>query len=193
MVLAEWWYCFDTSSLSVTCHCLKLDFYLLILCSQSAVLRGAALRGLEGLAPRIKHARRHYGVSGGSHFRENIDPEYRSYIEPMFNQKYCTGRMKWLISKVISVPNGRKYRIRVEFGPLTMCLFREMKSFKVHLGLPPGPENTTLEENRPSKEPYTNALWCMPQSMMTIRVRGLFQGVPINGRADWQQDLKRSE
>jgi hypothetical protein len=101
--------------------------------------------------------------------------------------------MKWLISKVISVPNGRNYRIRVEFGPLTMCLFRGMKLFKVHLGLPPGPENTTLEENRPSKEPYTNALWCMPQSMMTIRVRGLFQGVLINGRADWQQDLKRSE
>jgi hypothetical protein len=145
MVLAEWRYCSDTPSLSVTCHCLKLESYLLISCSQSAVLRGAALRGLEGLAPHIKHARRHYGVSGRDFFRENIDPEYRSYIDPMSNKKYCSERMKWLISKVNNAPNGRNYRIRVEFGPLTTCLFREKKLFKVPLELPFGPEHTLLE------------------------------------------------
>lgn len=73
--------------------------------SQAAVVRGAALRGLEGLAPRIKHARRHYGVTVMLPFRENIDPEDRSYLWKLYNySKYCTGRMKWLISKASNAP-----------------------------------------------------------------------------------------
>jgi hypothetical protein len=63
----------------------------------------------------------------------------------MDNQKYCSGRMKWLISKVISAPSGRNYRNLIEFGPLTMCLFREKKLLKVHLELLTGAENTLQE------------------------------------------------
>ncbi|KAF7905182.1 uncharacterized protein EAF01_005703 [Botrytis porri] len=44
---------------------------------QSAVVRGAALRGLEGIAPRVKQVRRHYGVCLGKVFREE-PPEYLS-------------------------------------------------------------------------------------------------------------------
>jgi hypothetical protein len=117
MVLAEWRYCSDTPSLSVTCHCLKLESYLLISCSQSAVLRGAALRGLEGLAPRIKHSRRHYGISASYPFRENIDPEDHAFLWYTDNSKYCSGRMKWLISKVSNASNGKKLRLWRPFWP----------------------------------------------------------------------------
>ncbi|KAM0183762.1 hypothetical protein ACHAPF_000206 [Botrytis cinerea] len=48
---------------------------------QSAVVRGAALRGLEGIAPRVKHLRRHYGISLDKSFREGIDPEEDSYVD----------------------------------------------------------------------------------------------------------------
>jgi hypothetical protein len=68
--------------------------------SQSAVVRGAALRGLEGIAPRMKQARRHYGVALGMPFREGKDPEEKAYIREFDDEKYCNGRMKWLISKV---------------------------------------------------------------------------------------------
>lgn len=73
---------------------------------QAAVVRGAALRGLEGLAPRIKHARRYYGMTALCLFRENIDPEDRSYLWPIDNIKYCSGRMKWLISKGEEIVQG---------------------------------------------------------------------------------------
>ena len=144
MVLAKWRYCSDTPSLSVTCHCLKLESYLLISCSQSAVLRGAALRGLEGLAPRIKHARRHYGLSGGFPFRENIDPENRSYFKSTDNTKYCSGRMEWLISKVSST-KWQKLQKSCQIRRANNVLFRGKKLFKVHLELPPGKESTLLE------------------------------------------------
>jgi hypothetical protein len=68
-------------------------------CSQAAILRGAALRGLEGLAPGIKYARRHYGVDVGMPFREGIDPEHLRYTENARNKDYCRDRMKWIISK----------------------------------------------------------------------------------------------
>ena len=68
--------------------------------SQSAVVRGAAIRGLEGIAPRVKHARRHYGINLASPFREGIDPEDTAYTDDWDNSKLCGDRMHWLISKV---------------------------------------------------------------------------------------------
>jgi hypothetical protein len=82
---------------------------MLIRSRQAAVVRGAALRGLEGLAPRIKHARRHYGMIVLLPFRENVDPEDRSFVWDLDNLKYCTGRMKWLISKASNAPRGGNY------------------------------------------------------------------------------------
>jgi hypothetical protein len=70
----------------------------LIFWRQSAVVRGAALRGLEGIAPRMKRARRHYGIGLGIQFREGTDPEELAYIDD-FEVKMCRGRVKWLIAK----------------------------------------------------------------------------------------------
>jgi hypothetical protein len=70
--------------------------------SQSAVVRGAALSGLEGIAPRVKHARRHYGIALGMEFRAGIDPESLSYDDPWDNTRRCKKRMQWMISKVSS-------------------------------------------------------------------------------------------
>jgi len=72
---------------------------MLILLSQSAVVRGAALRGLEGIAPRMKHVRRHYGIELAKPFREGIDPEEKHFFDRMDNRKRCRSRMEWLISK----------------------------------------------------------------------------------------------
>ena len=68
--------------------------------SQSAVVRGAAIRGLEGIAPRVKHARRHYGINLLFPFREGIDPEDTVCTTEWDNLKRCRDRMSWLISKV---------------------------------------------------------------------------------------------
>jgi hypothetical protein len=72
---------------------------MLILLSQSAVVRGATLRGLEGIAPRMKHVRRHYGIDLSKCFREGIDPEEKHFFDRMDNTKRCRHRMEWLISK----------------------------------------------------------------------------------------------
>ncbi|RFU34080.1 hypothetical protein B7463_g2225, partial [Scytalidium lignicola] len=67
---------------------------------QAAVVQGAALRGLEGIAPRVKHARRHYGFCISNAFREGIDPEAYAYFSDFYeNKKLCINRMWWLISK----------------------------------------------------------------------------------------------
>ncbi|TGO59585.1 hypothetical protein BCON_0043g00440 [Botryotinia convoluta] len=66
---------------------------------QSAVVRGAALRGLEGIAPRSKRLRRHYGISLQLPFREGIDSEKDSCIDSWGDEKMCIHRMKWLILK----------------------------------------------------------------------------------------------
>ena len=71
---------------------------LLTFWRQSAVVRGAALRGLEGIAPRMKRARRHYGVGLNDQFREGTDPEELGYIDE-FDVKMCRGRVEWLIAK----------------------------------------------------------------------------------------------
>lgn len=100
---------------------------MLTFLSQAAVVRGAALRGLEGLAPTKKYARRHYGVSAGKIFRENIDPEYLSYMSTYDNQKCCDGRMSWMISKVSNAPRVGNPWSHVGFRLLTPCLHREKK------------------------------------------------------------------
>jgi hypothetical protein len=61
---------------------------------------GAALRGLEGIAPRVKHARYHYGIALNMPFREGIDPEDKGHTSPWDDGKLCSDRMEWLISKV---------------------------------------------------------------------------------------------
>lgn len=66
---------------------------------QSAIVIGAALRGLEGLAPRVKYARKHFGFPCGMPFRPGRDSEQHSYIDEWDNMKRCTGIMMWIITK----------------------------------------------------------------------------------------------
>lgn len=66
--------------------------------SQAAVVRGAAIRGLEGTMPRTLICRRHYGLKGGLPFRPGIDDEKHAYIS--WGDTYCSGRMDWLVQKV---------------------------------------------------------------------------------------------
>jgi len=67
--------------------------------SQSAIVRGAALRGLESIVPRLKHVRVHYGIALGYLFRDGVDPERLAYYSQVNNSKLCL-RMNWLIEKV---------------------------------------------------------------------------------------------
>jgi hypothetical protein len=65
--------------------------------SQAAIVKGAALRGLEGLKPSITIATRHYGWSSPFRFREGIDDEKNADIDKFYNIKSCRGRMVWVI------------------------------------------------------------------------------------------------
>jgi hypothetical protein len=65
-----------------------------------AVVKGAALRGLEGVAPQKKKCKRHYGIDCDYLFREGVDEEKHSYIDPFTDGKMCKGRAFWLIEKV---------------------------------------------------------------------------------------------
>ena len=71
-----------------------------ILRSQVAVVKGAALRGLEGVAPQKRRCKRHYGIECDYIFREGIDEEQHSFINPYTGDKMCKGRTFWLMAKV---------------------------------------------------------------------------------------------
>ncbi|KAM3505005.1 hypothetical protein MY11210_008142 [Beauveria gryllotalpidicola] len=64
---------------------------------QEAVVRGAAIRGLEGTEPDKLICRRHYGFSWGMPFRPGIDDERYAYES--FGTKFCSGHMNWMIAK----------------------------------------------------------------------------------------------
>lgn len=67
---------------------------------QAAVVRGAAIRGLEDIQPVTRLARRHYGYSICKTFRPGIDPESQSFIDRFNGKKMCRGRLSWKVSKV---------------------------------------------------------------------------------------------
>jgi len=70
-------------------------------------VQGAALRGLEGITPRVKYARRHYGFALSQDFREGIDSEVYAYFDSFDeNRKLCSNRIWWMISKVCLVLRG---------------------------------------------------------------------------------------
>ncbi|APA11421.1 hypothetical protein sscle_07g061910 [Sclerotinia sclerotiorum 1980 UF-70] len=65
---------------------------------QTVVLRGAAIRGLEEIAPRLKYARIHYGFQIFLPFREGKYREEHAFIGEFDNDKYCEGRIQWCLS-----------------------------------------------------------------------------------------------
>ncbi|KAK3897932.1 heat shock protein SSA3 [Staphylotrichum tortipilum] len=64
---------------------------------QAAVVRGAAIRGLEGAIPGTLICRRHYGFDWGLRFKEGIDDEANAY--ELFGTKYCAGFMQWMVER----------------------------------------------------------------------------------------------
>ncbi|OBT82580.1 hypothetical protein VE02_08680 [Pseudogymnoascus sp. 03VT05] len=96
---------------------------IILLCPehpQAAVVQGAALRGLEGIAPRVKHARYHYGFSISKTFREGIDSEDYAYFSQFDEErKLCENRMLWLISKGDEITTGTciTAHIRSDYSP----------------------------------------------------------------------------
>src|SRR4030081_2004779 len=69
-----------------------------IFSSQAAVVRGAAIRGLEGVMPATLICRRHYGLCYGRPFNPSRDDEKHSYYT--WGEKYCAGHMDWMLAKV---------------------------------------------------------------------------------------------
>ena len=106
---------------------------------QSAVVRGAALRGLEGIAPRMKRARRHYGFKIAMPFREGIDPEDNAFIRNFDGLKYCEGRVEWLIAKA----SNKEY---LPIPSLLICRFQGEKIFSETLRAHPVVRNYTPGE-----------------------------------------------
>ncbi|KAK0647227.1 Chaperone protein DnaK [Lasiodiplodia hormozganensis] len=66
---------------------------------QAAVVKGAALRGLESLVPLHRKARRHYGFVVNKPFRPGVDPEDYGFIDEFSMEKVCRERMDWVIRK----------------------------------------------------------------------------------------------
>ncbi|EPS39914.1 hypothetical protein H072_6309 [Dactylellina haptotyla CBS 200.50] len=71
--------------------CIRPDF------CQAAVVRGAAIRGLEGTMPSKLICRRHYGFTWGEVFRPGIDKEENAFY--IFGTKFCRGFIKWMMTK----------------------------------------------------------------------------------------------
>ncbi|KAH8705851.1 hypothetical protein BGW36DRAFT_354243 [Talaromyces proteolyticus] len=71
---------------------------------QAAVVKGAALRGLQGIKSSKKRARAHYGIEMMREFREGIDPESLAAYDPWnINEKVCLNRAIWKIRKGDSI------------------------------------------------------------------------------------------
>ncbi|KAK4892651.1 hypothetical protein LTR27_008927 [Elasticomyces elasticus] len=81
---------------------------------QAAIVRGAALRGMEGISPSKKRCRRSYGVSISQVFREGIDPPDKVHWNKWDGSKRCLGRMSWLIGKVSGFCVVAMYRAGID-------------------------------------------------------------------------------
>jgi len=65
----------------------------------SAVVRGAAVRGLDGSVVLSKKAKRAYGLGVHQRFREGVDNEEESFICPV-GGKRAPGYIDWVVKKV---------------------------------------------------------------------------------------------
>uniref|UniRef100_A0A093VJ31 Heat shock 70 kDa protein 12B n=1 Tax=Talaromyces marneffei PM1 TaxID=1077442 RepID=A0A093VJ31_TALMA len=71
---------------------------------QSAIVQGAALRGLQGIRATARKCRRNYGFSWNIEFRTGIDDDKHAYWDKFANRKLVSGILKWMIKK------GEKYQ-----------------------------------------------------------------------------------
>ncbi|PPJ53004.1 hypothetical protein CBER1_11214 [Cercospora berteroae] len=82
---------------------------------QAAIVRGAALRGLAGIAPRKRRCRSHYGFMISRSFQEGIDPAEDAFIDPCDGIKMCRNQMLWLAAKgdVITESTSRSHFVNL--------------------------------------------------------------------------------
>ncbi|KAE8446939.1 hypothetical protein EG329_011421 [Mollisiaceae sp. DMI_Dod_QoI] len=86
--------------------CLKHDIKLSCPPScQEAIVKGAALRGLEILTPTVRLARRNYGYGISKDFREGHDDENDAYYSEWDGTKRCGTRVQWFLSKGDPIEN----------------------------------------------------------------------------------------
>ncbi|KAK7539977.1 hsp70-like protein [Phyllosticta citribraziliensis] len=81
---------------------------------QAAIVRGAALRGLEGLKPSSRISRRHYGHPVGLRFRDGRDPEQHAYHNHWHDKKYCSSRVDWGVRKGQEINDD--FEVELEVG-----------------------------------------------------------------------------
>jgi hypothetical protein len=66
---------------------------------QAAIVKGAAVRGLEGLRPSQRRCRRHYGFTIATEYQPG-DPEDECFTDSYYNTKFRKGGLEWPIKKV---------------------------------------------------------------------------------------------
>lgn len=65
----------------------------------SAVVRGAAVRGLDGSMVLAKRAKRCYGIEVHQDFREGIDDEAKSFVCPVLGKKRAEDYIEWIVKR----------------------------------------------------------------------------------------------
>ncbi|KAF7191493.1 Heat shock protein SSA4 [Pseudocercospora fuligena] len=115
---------------------------------QAAIVRGAALRGLLGMAPRKKRCRRHYGISLGLPFREGVDPQDLAYVDTWTGEKRCSKRMIWLFNKGEDITEATVRRTSA-YSTVAVGASRhvEFTLYSCNLDMAPEYIDQSLEEN----------------------------------------------
>ncbi|KAL5115879.1 hypothetical protein ACEQ8H_006195 [Pleosporales sp. CAS-2024a] len=83
----------------------------------SAVVRGAAMAGLEGGNDHLvknRKCRRNYGVSCNEDFKPTKHSESESYICPYDGRKMALGQMDWLLKKSEALTTSKRAHARSE-------------------------------------------------------------------------------
>jgi hypothetical protein len=85
--------------------------------SQAAVVKGAALRGLENIKAKFRRLRRHYGIKVDAPFRPGVDPPEKEYMHQWWKQSYCRDVMSWGSRKVRISPKLADIILDCELNP----------------------------------------------------------------------------
>jgi molecular chaperone DnaK (HSP70) len=89
----------------------------------TAVVRGAALRGLEGSVVEKRRSRWHYGTSYATVFDESKHPISDRYWSPLWERWMVSDRMQWHIAKVSveCVISGSLMYTKLATGNINCC------------------------------------------------------------------------
>ncbi|KAI1990676.1 hypothetical protein LOZ53_003137 [Ophidiomyces ophidiicola] len=96
---------------------------------QAAIVKGAVLRGLEGVRPTTRRCRRHYGFCYVARFRKGVDDEAKATFCEFYGTKFGPPRMNWMIEKGEKVLENTCQRVElyrsstVPFTKISTCLY----------------------------------------------------------------------